>query len=223
MSIVDIGQRLPTIDALLRRARSIAMIEAVLMPDEERRRYFFADAWRPDGQLFWMDDNVGNDLSIAFVPQGALIKGFHHESPLSPSVNDDEVWPGMMDGIPDFLQSVLEDPSLIDDDGILSATFLAWRTPEDRLWRHGDLELAEVSFSGTDIDGSGMLFPLIDETPLSYLEAAESYYDRQIAREAAIAIWRGDPLTDSVIRELNASADVLNAREEAGIIGYQVQ
>jgi hypothetical protein len=222
LSIVEVSQQLPEIDTLLLRARSIAMMEAVLAPDEERRRYFFSDAWRPDGKIFWMDDNAGNDFSVAFVPGGVLIKGFDHESPLSPSANDDEVWPGMMDGIPDTFQGILGDPIFVYD-GVLSATFLAWRTLEDRRWRYGDLEFPEVSASGSDVDGSRMLLPLIDETPLNYLEAAESYYGRQIARGAAIAIWRGESLTDDVVREMNASADLLKVREEASIIGYEGQ
>lgn len=45
-----------------------------------------------------MSNGSGDEFDIVFSPAGAYIRGFDHESPMSPYV-DDEPWPGVVDQI----------------------------------------------------------------------------------------------------------------------------
>jgi hypothetical protein len=212
---------LPDIARLRERARSLAVMDEILCRDEEARRYFFSAGWRPDAQLFWMDNGTGDDFSIAFLRGGTFVRGFDHESPLSPSLNDDEVWPGLLDGVPADFESLLQEESFLYE-GVFSATFCIWRLAEDRRWSHGNVEFPNGLNRSENIDGSDMIRVLCEEEPRSYLDFAESNYGRVVSWDAVSSIWRKAPLTDSLVRELNPSAGVRDLVQEAEDAGYPV-
>ncbi|GAA0541785.1 hypothetical protein GCM10010172_23980 [Paractinoplanes ferrugineus] len=220
MSVYEIARIMPSIGLLRQRAQSLAVLDAILCPNADSRRYFYSVQWRLDSQLFWMDSGTGDDLSVTF-PAGAFVRGFAHESPMSPAENSDELWPGMLDGLPAEFESLLEEPSFMYKD-VLSATFCMWRAATDGQWRHGSVDLPETDTSSSDVDGSEMMRVLCEEAPPLYVDFAETYYPMPVSREAVEQIWRTVPLTESLVRELNPSVGMAELIEEVGLAAYPV-
>jgi hypothetical protein len=218
MTAVDMAARLPAPDVLERRCRAVAMLDALVSSSELSRRYFFADAWREDARLGSMSDGAGNDYSIAFVPAGTFIRGFDHESPMSPAVNDDEVWPGLIDDVPASFEDMLTEPAF-SYEGVLSATYCIWREKGQPEWRTGPVEYP----ADGDVDGSGQLAVVCDDTPATYLAFAERFYGRSVDPAAATRIWSLDALTDEIVGRLRPGASAGSFGTEAGTIGYPVR
>jgi hypothetical protein len=100
-NVYAIAGRLPDIVTLRRRCQALAMLDAILSPEWDSRYYSFTTSWADDAQLASMNNGSGDEYSIVFTPAGVFIRGFDHESPMSPAVNDGELWPGLLDRLPD--------------------------------------------------------------------------------------------------------------------------
>jgi len=63
-----------------------------------------------------MRNGSGDEYSVVFLPDGAVyVRGFAHESPMSPGRNDGELYPGLIDGLPGrFLRWVTEPAFMFD-------------------------------------------------------------------------------------------------------------
>jgi hypothetical protein len=220
MTAVDMAARLPAPDVLERRCKAVAMLDALVSSSELSRRYFFADAWTKDARLGSMADGAGNDYSVAFTSAGTFIRGFDHESPMSPAVNDEELWPGLIDDVPASFADLLTEPAFAYE-GVLSATYCIWREAGRPEWRTGDVEFPEEGGRG-DVDGSGQLAVLCDDTPATYLAFAESFYGRSLDAAAATRVWNLDALTDEIVGGLRPGASTESFVNEANTIGYPI-
>ncbi|MFI6297988.1 hypothetical protein ACIBEJ_40800 [Nonomuraea sp. NPDC050790] len=94
MTVYEVAARFPEIADLRFRSKALAMLDAV-MTDEFP--YFRFDArWGDGWEMASMDNGSGDAFSIVFAGEGALVRGFDHESVLSPFVADPvAVWPGV--------------------------------------------------------------------------------------------------------------------------------
>ncbi|MEV6183599.1 hypothetical protein AB0M07_42420, partial [Streptomyces sp. NPDC052015] len=73
-------------------------------------RYHSFDAnWSETEEVFSTRNGSGDEFDIVFSPAGAYIRGFDHESPMSPYA-DDAVWPGVLDSVPETFRAYVEDP-----------------------------------------------------------------------------------------------------------------
>src|SRR5262245_65269722 len=64
-----------------------------------------------------MRNGQGDDFFILFNNSGAIIKGFDHESPMSPYAHKPKrVWPGVLDDVPDVFRSFLDEPAFTIED-----------------------------------------------------------------------------------------------------------
>ncbi|WP_459547551.1 hypothetical protein [Nocardia sp. X0981] len=100
MTVYDVARRLPAIADLRNLCRSLAMLDAILSPDRESRYYSFSTAWAEGEETASMSNGSGDEYSIVFSVAGAYVRGFSHESLMSPYANDCEPWPGVEDGVP---------------------------------------------------------------------------------------------------------------------------
>lgn len=152
---------IPESDQLRRLMQSLAMLDAILCTEWEYRSYSFDAAWDSHSQFASMRDGSGDWFCIVFTPAGSLLKGFVHESVMSPYRHDlPHLWPGIFAGMPDPLASLLSEPALL----IEETTFCLWSTPDAPAWQHGAL----VFPPGPDPDGSAALLTLLDGNPLTY-------------------------------------------------------
>jgi hypothetical protein len=186
---------------------ALAVLEAAIADDPQYCQYTFDVTWGPGEEAALMENGSGDDFSVLFTPDGVLIRGFDHESEMSPYRTDDEqVWPGVIDEVPAALRPLLDEPAFCDE-GIDAprVTACLWRETGDTAWRTG----SGIDFppSSEDPDGSGFLFHLLaDRSPEAVQAHFEDYYERPVPLEAVQHVLAGHPLTPAVAAALNPAA-----------------
>ncbi|MEU3242148.1 hypothetical protein [Streptomyces sp. NPDC006875] len=149
----------PGIDTLKNLCRSMAMVEAILNPDGECI-YSYNTQWSEAEEAASMRNGSGDEYDIVFAPEGAYIRGFDHESPLSPYHHEDvpQPWPGVLDSVPEVFRRHVGEPAFTDEDGCPVVTACLWRETNAPSWQTGRITFPE---SHPDPDGSHWLFELL--------------------------------------------------------------
>jgi hypothetical protein len=154
--------RLPNVDGLCRTLQSMAMLDAVLCPEWEYRYYSFEAAWAAGEQVGSMRNGSGDDFFAHFGPAGCWLKGFDHESPMSPyRESQQRPWPGVLDAVPAEFAACLRERAF----GVEDVTFCIWRRNDDKDWQMGPVEFPP---DRPDPDGSAFLLSALDGRPESY-------------------------------------------------------
>jgi hypothetical protein len=205
---------LPDIESLRRRSQALAMLEAILCPNHDLRYYAFNSKWDDGEMMASMDNGGGDDYFILFNQKGAIIKGFDHESNMSPYGNDDLLlWPGIIDDVPREFQEFLTEPAFTPED----ATFFVWQSSSDRNWAVGNIKYPN---DDNDADGSGWMLPMLYGTPSEYAEWARDYHDREISFEVVGRMYAHQPLSEETVKILNQDLSLADLLDCADKIGY---
>ncbi|EPD55313.1 hypothetical protein [Streptomyces sp. HGB0020] len=219
MTVHDVVRRLPDAAVLREHCRSMAALEAVLSPEWEDRYHSFDEHWSEAEAMASMRNGSGDEYSIVFSPSGAYVRGFAHESPMSPYVEDGP-WPGVLDEVPDVFRACVEEPAFSDEDGMPVVTVCMWREPGDDGWRAGTAIDFPDGESG-DPDGAGRLFRLlVDRSPEAFQQWAEDYYEVPVDLEAVRHVFASRPLTEGVVRALNSDVVLAELVDDMREIGY---
>jgi hypothetical protein len=201
------------VDRLRALLQSVAMLDAILSPEWELRFYSFNSRWSKHEQMGSMRDGCGDDFFAIFNPAGCLLKGFAHESPMSPYRRRPKaVWPGVLDDVPAEFAAALQEPAFSIED----TTFCLWRRYSDASWQRGAIEFPQ----GADPDGSQALLSILDGKPKTYKAWAEAYYERRVNLAAVKQVYAQEPLTDDLVQRLNAEATVKKLVGDIREIGY---
>ena len=201
---------LPELATIQRRARALAMIEAIVCPEWEDRYYSYNCKWGPDLEMASMRNGSGDDWFLLFGPFGAGIKGLAHESPLA---GDPVLLLAARTSIPEDFQSFLTEPAFSWN----AMSFCYWLGKSDRAWNrvvHPDSERTEVD------DGSEEFLALLHQPARAYVEFAEWYYEVSIPEESVEALYRYTPLTNSLVQSINPELAVSSVASDAVEIGY---
>lgn len=184
--------------------RALAVLDATIGDDPRFCHYTFDSTWGPGEEAALMENGSGDDFSVLFTAAGVLIRGFDHESEMSPYGTDNEqVWPGVIDEVPAALRPLLEEPAFRDE-GIDAprVTACLWQETGDTAWRTG----SAITFpaGSEDPDGSSFLFRLLtDRSPEAVQAHFEDYYERPVPLDAIRHVLTGRPLTSAIVRALN--------------------
>lgn len=166
-----------------------------------------------------MRNGSGDEYSIVFSAVGAYVRGFDHESPMSPYAADGP-WPGVLDEVPDVFQPCVQEPAFCDD-GMPRVTACLWREAGDGGWSAGSIDFPDGQTE--DPDGADYLFQLlVDRSPEAFQQWAEDYYEVPVDLEAVRHIFSSRPLTDDVVRALNPEIGLADLAEDVAEIGYPV-
>ncbi|MEU4236964.1 hypothetical protein [Actinoplanes sp. NPDC026619] len=212
----DLVGALPDAATLRRRCRALAMLDAILSPDEEARHYGYNVSWGPGEEIAEMRDGSGDEFHIVFGPAGVFVRGFDHESVMSPARNDEELWPGLVDAVPATFAAQLDEPAF-GWGAQFYATVCVWRETGDDRWRTGAVDYPP----GDDPDGADRLFAvLLDDTPASYRAFAEDYYETAIDPGAVNDVFALTPLTEALVRRLNPELALGKLAADIEAIGY---
>ncbi|THA85784.1 hypothetical protein [Streptomyces sp. A0592] len=224
MSVYEILPVLPGIPALRDRCRALAVLETVMDPWEQ----FFAYAadWSETEEAALMDNRSGDDYAIVFSEAGAYARGFAHESLMSPWGGEDvEVWPGLVDAVPEAFRPYVTEPAFCDDDGdgpVPRVTVVFWREAADEAWHTGPVKIPQSP--GGYGDGARDLFEVLAAgTPEAYRDFAEEYYERSVDLEAIRHVFALRPLTGDVVKALNPEADLGVVTGAVAATGYPVE
>lgn len=219
VTVRDVAHRLPSIADLRSHCRSLAMLDAILSPDREARYYSF-NARRADGEeIASMRNGSGDEYSIVFSRAGAYVRGFDHESPMSPYADEDhEPWPGVIDDVPAVFQSCVDDPVFRDEEDVPVVTACLWREATDDQWHHGAIDFPT---GRSNPDGATTLFALlIDRTPEAFKHFAEDYYEVPVDLEAVRHVYASKALTQELVTSLNAEVVLTDLAKDIVDIGY---
>ncbi|WP_432825678.1 hypothetical protein [Dactylosporangium sp. CA-092794] len=223
MTVYDVAVKLPPINVLRERCKALAVLERII--DRGEPYYAYTTQWG-DAEAALMSNGGGDEWAVVFTAQGAFIRVFDHESPMTPYRDPDhELWPGLLDGIPPMFRPQVEEPAFGDEEGQFFATAVLWRGAGDDRWHAGESIVFPLSRGpyDTDTDGSGMLAILLDDIVDRFVEFAADYYEIEIDRAAVEHIVAHRGLTETVVQALNSSATVAELRNDVGMIGYPVQ
>jgi hypothetical protein len=220
VTVYDLARALPAIPELRALCRALAALDVVLNPGSQDRYHLYDTGWAPGEELASMRDGAGNEYSVVFTAAGAYVRGFDHESPMSPyATDDDEPWPGVLDAVPDVFRKCVEEPAFCDEYGTPYVTVCLWREHADAAWRHG-----VVAFPDEGDDGADWLFALLtDGTPEAYQDWAQDYYETPIELEAVRHIYAGQPLTANVVTALNSATTLAAVAERVAATGYPIR
>ncbi|MEU3722140.1 hypothetical protein [Streptomyces sp. NPDC031705] len=206
-TVHDTAALLPDPAGLRAHLRALAVLDAAIGDDPRYCQYTFDAAWGPGTEAALMENGSGDDFSVLFTPAGVLVRGFDHESQMSPYGTDDEqVWPGVIDDVPATLRPLLDDPAFHEEGlGVPRVTACLWRETGDTAWRTG----SALTFppGSADPDGSGFLFDLLTtRSPEAVQAHFEDYYERPVPLDAIRHVLAGHPLTPAVAAALNPAA-----------------
>lgn len=165
-TIVEARSLLPEPASAWRTCVALAAL-ARLYGEEEHR---FALVASPDFSHFHLADGGGLELDAVFSRSGVLIRGFDHESPMSPWMTEDgRSWPGLYDELPPGLVPFVTDPARLGERGdrfpgrvagveatLAPTTFATW-------WERGAWQCGRLTFPpfGPHVtDGAAYLFDL---------------------------------------------------------------
>ncbi|WP_433218486.1 hypothetical protein ACQP00_12615 [Dactylosporangium sp. CS-047395] len=222
MTVYDIAAQLPPIDVLRDRCKALAVLDRIL--DGGEPYYAYTTQWGGD-EAALMSNGSGDEWAVVFTAQGAFIRVFDHESPMSPYRDEDrELWPGLLDGVPAKFRPQVEEPAFGDEEGQFLATAVLWRGAGDDRWHAGDGIVFPPSRGPYDtVDGSGLLAILLDDIVDRFAEFAADYYEIELDRAAVEHIVAHRPLTEAVVQALHSSATVAELRTDVATIGYPIQ
>lgn len=218
--------------------RSIAMLDAILFPDDWESRYHSYDASWGKGskrheELFSMRDHSGNFYFLWFPSSGgAVLRGFDHESAMSPwsslmtkmtkgQKGDKVAWPNLYAGLPKSLDYARTEPAFCGAPGGDEVSFCAWWSRDhERKWRTGTgLEFPKGI---DDPDGSKRTLFILDGKPATYKAWADDYTEGSVPLAAIEKIYALTPLTEELVRAINPEATLADVRGEAKEIGYPI-
>jgi hypothetical protein len=204
---------LPDVETLKKLSQSLAMLDAILSPDWEYRYYSFNSKWGENEMTASMRDGSGDDYFILFNSQGAIIKGFAHESPMSAYVNEPiEIWKGILESVPTEFEDFLSEPAF----SIESTTFCIWQKFSDSAWQIGKIDFPEENYA----DGMEELLANLDNNSATYQKWAEYYFGKEIPLSAVEHIYQQNPLTDKLVKSLNEEISIEDLQEDIEEIGY---
>jgi hypothetical protein len=187
---------LPDIEGLRKITRSLAMLDAIVCPEWEYRYYSFNSKWYEREMMASMRNGSGDEYFILFDSHGAIMKGFDHESAMSPwSAEEEKLWPGIFDDVHPEFQSFLSEPAF----SIQETTFCIWRRYFDSSWQVGRIDYPDED----DPDGSEYMLSILDGRPSTYREFAEPYYEKSVNLDAIAHIYKHEPLTNEIVAQLN--------------------
>lgn len=207
----------PPVEILRDHCRALAKVDAIRIPEWEYREYSFDSHWTPGEEMASGRSGAGDDYSIVFCPAGVYIRGFDHESPVSPFASDDlRPWPGVVDDVPEVLRPQVDEVAFTLEDVPLITSCL-WRIASDDCWRTGPATYER--------DGSDHMFELlIDRSPAAYVAwAVTDEEEPPVPLEPVAHIFALRPLTEEVVRALNPETGLRNVRADLQVIGYPLE
>ena len=207
---------LPDIESLRELSQSLAMLDAILSPEWENRYFSFESKWDRGKMTASMRDGCANDYFILFNFDGAIIKGFDHESIMSPYANEPKkVWAGVLDDVPSEFKEFLSEPAFTIED----TTFCIWRRHIDSSWQIGEINYPDDE----NPDGLEDLLFALDGNPLTYRNFAEEYYEQEIPISLIESVYLHKPLTDELVKTLNKDILIEDLQEDVEKIGYPMK
>ena len=109
-----------------------AILDIIVTPEHDawRRLVSYEYNRKTRCDRFRISNGSGDHLYVIFSPDGVIIKGFDHESCLSPYQNEEEqTLETIYTGVPEKLLALLDEETERND-----VTFCIWQLPDETTW-----------------------------------------------------------------------------------------
>ena len=203
--------------------RGMAVICKLHDPDPDVR--FKLDTASGCGLGIWKDFD-GNECHFLFSPDGNLMMGFDHASPMSPHATaaesgDFTTWPGVIDSVPEKLVNKLKDNLPWDDAfDYREVTFCLWLTGNGREWTKGSIKFPPRD--NKDPDGQAYVFAALKAYLDDFCGEFESKYNWDLDPDSVADLLSGDRISLTCVRGLKADVNVVEARAWLTEMGFIV-
>lgn len=192
----------------------MVLLDIVILPKEEEwiRISTLDRSSTKDVHKFYISNGAGDHMHILVLNhEKAMIKGFDHESDRSPYGDVGETLVEVIyKDLPEYFGAYLQEEHMERED----VTFCIWHTGIEGMWKENEIV-------GVDDGGKDFLLGYIRQTAEEWTEWASDYYEVDIDEAVVGKIYKGERITEEMIRELNPERDVEEAIEEIGeIISY---
>jgi hypothetical protein len=224
--VIELARQLPRPQKLRQQCQGLAMLDAIQAEDPVDRYYSFDAFWSPTEQLASRDDGSGNSWSITFTPAGAWLRGFDHESPMSPYRDPFDLdW---LAAVPHLLREAATEVAFTDEDLPL-LTLACWWLHREQDEKTGSSTAGEQGWHPVQLrstvpadldDGSEWLLRELDADPESYRSFAASYFETELARDDVAHVLALQPLSEEVVRRLNPQRTLAQLAQDIASIGY---
>lgn len=206
---------LPPLEELARLSQSLAVLDAALMPEWSDRYFSFNARWAKNERMASMRNGSGDGYFLWLSQQGAVLKGFAHESAVWKHLRgrSDMVLSSLAQQLPPELEAFVHEPAF----SIEETTFCLWRQPQDSTWIAW---LPPVPPEMRFFDGSADLLVFLDGKPATYQEWAADYYEIRPKLTAVRAVYAHAPLTQEILKRLGSSRRGNEVTAELEEIGY---
>ena len=201
-----------------------AILDIIITPEHDAWRrlvsYEYDKTKRCD--RFHISNDSGDHLYVLMSPEGAIIKGFDHESCLSPYQNDEEpTAESIYANVPAELLALLDEETEKND-----VTFCIWQKPGEVHWHQNSIELPDYCFDSDrtqpEAGGQAFLMSYIFAGADEWYEWASIYYElREEAWDAAARLYETGEITRSMMEDLTPERDydtIIDECEVSGLI-----
>jgi hypothetical protein len=207
---------LPEPYALRRILQALALLDAILEEEWQYRYYSYDSKWSETEEMGSMRNGSGDDLFAVFDASGCFLRGFDHESAMTPwRTTPPAVWPGVLDGVPPQFAASVTEPAFHMED----TTFCIWRLAGDTRWSHGAITFPPGE---DDPDGSGWMLAALDGKAETYRSFAEEYFEVEVDLDAISRVFAHEPLSAALLDAFPSSRDLEDLVADAHEIGYPV-
>lgn len=207
---------MPDIESLRAHMQLLAAITAVFDVEYGEPPFAFDPCWGRQEQLATNKNGSGDELFIHFTPHGCFIKGFAHESEMTPYKRADRsIWPGVLDHVPAEFESSLTEPAFDPD----ATTFAIWRLNSANDWSTGDITFPDDDYK----DGSADLLEPIAFSVSDLTEWLSENYETDVDSGIVQAVFDGHPLSDAQLSKLNPSSPIHTVRNAVRATGWETE
>lgn len=209
MNDIKILNQLPVIEKCRRIFQSIALLDAIIMPEWEYRYYSFNAKWYTNEMMASMRDGSGQHYFALFNKYGLIIKGFEHYSTVDNRFQQTgEIDKKIFKYVPVEFNNFLKENAFVID----KTTFCLWNLKNEEVWHSGkehnsnELYLLKVLIDGAE----------------GYVKWAEEYYETDIPISIVKDIFDFMPLNNDMIKSLNKEISLEDILEDIAEIAYPI-
>lgn len=209
MNDIKILNQLPVIEKCRRIFQSIALLDAIIMPEWEYRYYSFNAKWYTNEMMASMRDGSGQHYFALFNKYGLIIKGFEHYSTVDNRFQQTgEIDKKIFKYVPVEFNNFLKENAFVID----KTTFCLWNLKNEEVWHSGkehnsnELYLLKVLIDGAE----------------GYVKWAEEYYETDIPISIVKDIFDFMPLNNDMIKSINKEISLEDILEDIAEIDYPI-
>ena len=197
-----------------------AILDIIVVPEHEswRRLVSYQNDSEHDCERFKITTADGDHLYVLFTKKGVLLKGFDHDSYLSPFQNKQKSHAKVIyEQVPPELLH-----PLIEEEDLENVTFCLWKSKDETEWNKNKPVLNIQCQSEADEldDGEKHLLSYIFSNAEDWFDWASIYYElEEEAWDAAERLYESGEVTRPMVMDLNPDRDYDTIIDECETLG----